>query len=223
MRPPQVPWLAEEALLSVGSLEHLGFSDATLQRQTSAGYLLAPGQEFEDGKDGGVRSVPRAIGASGMPGGMPESGVMHDASSRGAVAKGVGGVTGGGLETEGITQTGSICRTEIAMVAVDARGVEHTLRSWTVFDGEGAVHDHHHQGAVGEARDAPTSAIQGTVERRGGLLSAGWEELGGLTSGISVEDARSPRVYTNLGAPVGGGTTLKVEQTVEGLPQELLL
>ena len=99
-------------MLSIGSLERLGFSGAPVQRQSSGGNLSARGLQ----KDG-------AVGPDGTL-------AMHEAFACHTITD----IMGGDLETKRNVQEGRICRTEIAMVAVDARGVEHTLRSWILFD-----------------------------------------------------------------------------------------
>ena len=123
---PQVPWRAEEAMLSIGSLERLGFSGAPVQRQSSGGNLsareLGPGPAQHIGDDLALQKD----GAVGPDGTL----AMHEAFACHTITD----IMGGDLETKRNVQEGRICRTEIAMVAVDARGVEHTLRSWILFD-----------------------------------------------------------------------------------------
>jgi hypothetical protein len=119
-------------MLSIGSLERLGFSGAPVQHQSSGEYLSArelrpwPAQNIGD---------DLALQEDGVAG-TPDGTVV---------------IMGDDLETKRNVKEGRICRTEIYMVAVDARGVEHTLRSWTLFDGKEGVEGQH--GSGGEAVD----------------------------------------------------------------------
>jgi hypothetical protein len=70
---------------------------------------------------------------------------MHEAYQQ------ITNIMSGDLETKRNVQESRICRTEIYMVAVDSRGVEHTLRSWTLFDGKEGVESQ--LGSGGEAID----------------------------------------------------------------------
>jgi hypothetical protein len=129
-------------MLSIGSLERLGFSGAPVQHQSSGEYLSARELRPWPAQNIGDDLALQEDGVAGTPDGTL---VMYEASQQ------ITNIMGDDLETKRNVKEGRICRTEIYMVAVDARGVEHTLRSWTLFDGKEGVEGQH--GSGGEAVD----------------------------------------------------------------------
>ena len=185
----QVPWRAEEAMLSIGSLERLGFSGAPVQRQSSGKHLSArelgpwPAHIGDD-------LALQENGAGGTPDGTL---AMHAASQQ------ISNIMGGDSVTQGHFQKSRICRTEIYMVAVDARGVEHTLHSWTLFDGKEGVEAQLESGdeAIDEASaiGMRTGGSNDGTPHRSGVVGPG--NGVGVGDVMSVERGGSNRLYAN--------------------------